>query len=147
MAVGPAAGPAQSSPAARSPSALWRGVRAEFGLLSGEAVDALLGPESPAAGCLAADRRILGIATRAGRVLYPGFQFGTTPPAVLPIIEAVARRGIVHGCRDRLILTWFCLPNASLEGKRPVDLMGAMERLLCLCERDFRWDARRSQLN
>lgn len=134
-------------PAALPSNTVWRSIAEEFGLLQGPAVDALLGPSSPPAGCLAADRRILGVATRAGRVLYPGFQFDLPARSVRPLIAGVARIGRTSGCRDRRILAWFCLASGSLGGERPVDRLEDACAVLAAAEADFRWDRRVDPLN
>ncbi|WP_146069571.1 hypothetical protein [Arthrobacter sp. B0490] len=139
--------PAAPTPAARPSGTVWWSIAEEFGLLQGPAVDALLGPSSPPAGCLAADRRILGVATRAGRVLYPGFQFDSAARSVRPLIAGVARIGRTSGCRDRRILAWFCLASGSLGGERPVDRLEEAYAVLAAAEADFRWDRRVDPLN
>ena len=138
---------APSSVSILSSGAVWSSIAAEFGLLPGSAVDELLGPGSPPAGCLAADRRILGVATRAGRVLYPGFQFDPAVRSVQPLIVGVARIGRSSGCRDRRILAWFCVPTARLDGKRPVDRMPDADAVLAAAAADLSWDRWRGLLS
>lgn len=121
----------------RAACARWVAIELEFGLLSGADVDTLLGPLWPPAGCLAAERRILGVATKAGRVLYPGFQFDTPARAVRPVIAEVAQIGLDAGWKDRHILQWFVISNASLLGDRPVDLLEDPDRLLAAVHTDL----------
>jgi hypothetical protein len=121
----------------RAACARWVAIELEFGLLSGSEVDALLGPHWPPAGCLAAERRILGVATKAGRVLYPGFQFDAAARSVRPIVAEVAQIGLDGGWKDRHILQWFCVPNGCLHGERPVDLLDDRERLLAAVHADL----------
>ena len=121
----------------RAACARWVAIELEFGLLSGSEVDALLGPHWPPAGCLAAERRILGVATKAGRVLYPGFQFDAVARTVRPIVAEVAQIGLDGGWKDRHILQWFCVPNGCLHGERPVDLLDDRERLLAAVHADL----------
>lgn len=121
----------------RAACARWIAIEVEFGLLSGADVDALLGPHFPPAGCLAAERKILGVATKAGRVLYPGFQFDMEAHAIRPIVAEVAQIGLDGGWKDRHILQWFCVPNGSLHGERPVDLLDDRERLLTAVHADL----------
>jgi hypothetical protein len=121
----------------RAACARWVAIELEFGLLSGSEVDALLGPHWPPAGCLAAERRILGVATKAGRVLYPGFQFDAAARTVRPIVAEVAQIGLDGGWKDRHILQWFCVPNGCLHGERPVDLLEDRERLFAAVHADL----------
>ena len=138
--------PAPRPPGDESSVPVWRTIATEFGLLPGSAVDAILGPASPPAGCLAAERRILGVATRAGRVLYPGFQFDAAAHRVRPVIADVARLGRTAGYRDRRILAWFCVVSERLGG-RPVDRLADPGAVLAAAEADFRWDRRLDPLD
>ncbi|WP_323960289.1 hypothetical protein GC088_02245 [Arthrobacter sp. JZ12] len=121
----------------RAACARWVAIEVEFGLLSAADVDALLGPHYPPAGCLAAERRILGVATKAGRVLYPGFQFDMAAHAVRPIIAEVAQIALDAGWKDRHILQWFVVANGELHGDRPVDYLDDPVRLLAAVHADL----------
>lgn len=121
----------------RAACARWVAIEIEFGLLSGADVDALLGQHWPPAGCLAAERRILGVATKAGRVLYPGFQFDVEARSVRPIVAEVAQIGLDAGWKDRHILQWFVAANGSLRGDRPVDHLNDREGLLAAVHADL----------
>lgn len=129
--------PDAHSRSARAACARWRAIELEFGLLTGAEVEALLGPSWPPAGCLAAERRILGVATKAGRVLYPGFQFDREARSVRPVIAEVARISLDAGWKDRHILQWLCAPNGYLHGERPVDILNDRERLLAAADADL----------
>ncbi|MHA7277392.1 hypothetical protein [Arthrobacter sp. HLT1-21] len=115
----------------------WASIAAEFGMLTGPEVDDMVGPLSPPAGCLAAKRQILGVVTRAGRVLYPGFQFDPNSGHARPAIARVAMIGLAGGWRDRHLLQWFCLPNGYLGGDRPVDVLSDPERLIYAAHGDL----------
>lgn len=121
----------------RAACARWVAIELEFGLLSGADVDALLGPQWPPAGCLAAERRILGVATKAGRVLYPGFQFDMAAHTVRPVMAEVAQIALDAGWKDRHILQWFVIANGELHGERPVDVLSDRERLLAAAHADL----------
>lgn len=123
--------------ARRIARAHWAGIAAEFGMLTSDEVDRRVGVRSPPAGCLAAKRQILGVVTRAGRVLYPGFQFDADTGQVLPLIGEVALIGLNGGWKDRALLHWFCLANAHLGGARPVDRMAYPEQVLTAARRDL----------
>ncbi|WP_155853848.1 hypothetical protein [Arthrobacter sp. H5] len=122
---------------ARAACARWVAIENEFGLLTGGEVDVLLRSSSPPAGCLAAERRILGVATKAGRVLYPGFQFDRQVGVVHPVIAEVAQLGLEAGWKDRHLLQWLCVPNGYLAGERPVDILDNRERLLAAAHTDL----------
>ncbi|WP_155849517.1 hypothetical protein [Arthrobacter sp. H20] len=115
----------------------WASIAAEFGMLTGPEVDDIVGQRSPPAGCLAAKRQILGVVTRAGRVLYPGFQFDPISGLVRPMIARVAVIGLAGGWRDRHLLQWFCSPNGYLGGDRPVDVLDDPERLIFAAHSDL----------
>lgn len=121
----------------RAACARWVAIELEFGLLSGSDVDALLGPHWPPAGCLAAERRILGVATKAGRVLYPGFQFDRAASIVRPVMAEVAEIALAAGWKDRHILQWFVVANGELHGERPVDIIHDRDRLLAAVHADL----------
>ncbi|NJC21287.1 hypothetical protein BJ994_000363 [Arthrobacter pigmenti] len=129
--------PEAHSRSVRAACARWRAIELEFGLLSAAEVDLLLGPGWPPAGCLAAERRILGVATKAGRVLYPGFQFDREARTVRPVIAEVARISLSAGWKDRHILQWLCAPNGYLHGERPVDVLDDREHLLAAANADL----------
>ncbi|WP_155850257.1 hypothetical protein [Arthrobacter sp. Br18] len=128
--------PAMST-ARRIARAHWAGIAAEFGMLTSSEVDRRVGAKSPPAGCLAGNRQILGVVTRAGRVLYPGFQFDEDTGQVLPVIGQVALIGLKGGWRDRALLQWFCMSNVHLGGARPVDRMGDPEKVVTAARRDL----------
>ncbi|NOJ58731.1 MULTISPECIES: hypothetical protein [unclassified Arthrobacter] len=115
----------------------WASIASEFGMLTGSEVDQLVGPGSPPAGCLAAKRQILGVVTRAGRVLYPGFQFDPVTGQARPMIARVAAIGLAGGWKDRHLLQWFCSPNGYLGGDRPVDVLDDPDRLLYAAHSDL----------
>ena len=106
-------------------------------MLTSSEVDRRVGAKSPPAGCLAGKRQILGVVTRAGRVLYPGFQFDKDTGQVLPVISQVALIGLKGGWKDRALLQWFCLPNTHLSGARPVELMTDPEQVVTAARRDL----------
>ncbi|GAA1128164.1 hypothetical protein [Arthrobacter flavus] len=115
----------------------WASIAAEFGMLTGPEVDAKVGPNSPPAGCLAAKRQILGVVTRAGRVLYPGFQFDPESGRARPMIAVIASIGLAGGWKDRHLLQWFCSPNGYLSGDRPVDVLDDPDRLIFAAHSDL----------
>lgn len=129
--------PSATATGRRIARAHWAAIAAEFGMLTSDEVNSRVGGGSPPAGCLAAKRQILGVLTRAGRVLYPGFQFDTDTGQVRPLIAQVASIGLEGGWKDRHLLQWFCSPNGHLGGTRPVDAMDDPEPLIIAARTDL----------
>lgn len=115
---------------------------AEFGLLTASEAGRRLGSRSSAPRNIAATERragrLVAIARRASRPLYPGFQFGPDG-APLPVIAELRALADRHGRSESGIVQWLCSPTTYLDGSRPVDLLrAAPDQVLDLAARA--WD-------
>lgn len=103
----------------------WQRMEDEFGLLDGREVARISGSRQSTGG-YANDRRkarsLLGV-HRANAYRYPGFQFDRRGH-VYPSVQDVLGLALEFAVSDEDVAQWFLLGAPSLDGRRPVDLIG-----------------------
>lgn len=105
----------------------WRDMQERHGLLTGAEVADLAGSRaqnrSELGSSLARQGQVVAV-RRAGRALYPGFQF-TEHGKPRPVVADVVR--LLRGAdwSDESIVLWFDAPNGYLDDRHPADLLEA----------------------
>jgi hypothetical protein len=113
-------GPASIRAALDSETA-WRDIAERYGLFSGSQIADLAGSRSgnrsEYASAMRRDGRIVGV-LRAGRLLFPAFQFGPQGRPVTIMKDVI---GAFRGSEwsDESIILWCTAPNGYLEGREP----------------------------
>lgn len=105
---------------------VWKGIEAEYGMLTSMDVARLIGSEKSSRS-LAADQRsagkLIGI-KRGNKYVYPGFQFDQRARRVHPAIPGLLQMaGDVDWDEEDLIF-WLVSPSGYFHGDRPVDHLG-----------------------
>jgi hypothetical protein len=124
MAASPATVSPQLARGLQATENIWRGMAAEFRLLTSGQVAALLGAR-PSNRKLASRRRaahqIAGV-VRRNAVLYPGFQFDRIHGTILTLMERLIELSTANGWSEEDLLLWLCSPTTSFDAEdRPVD--------------------------
>lgn len=118
----------------------WVQVDREFGLLTATQLGRRLGSRAKDPASMVAKRqqsgRLLWV-RRGGRLLYPGFQVDGRSGDVFPAIPELLDRAADHGLQSPEVIQWLLGAQGSLDGARPVDLLGDEDRLLDVCERSW----------
>ncbi|TFB47270.1 hypothetical protein [Cryobacterium tagatosivorans] len=105
-------------------AAVWRQVKAEFGLLTSSEVAAILGTD-PSNGKYVSSKQaaneIVGVLRGRG-YLFPGFQFDRDRGTVLPVIARLIELAHANQWDEESLILWMQSPSTSFEDEaRPVD--------------------------
>lgn len=74
---------------------------------------------------------------RGGRLLFPGFQVNESTGDVYPVVPDLLRLAADRGLQSPELVQWLLGALESLNGDRPVELLGDAERLLRIAERSW----------
>ena len=135
----PKRGAGKGTAAARDAEKQWQAMEREGGLFTVAEMAQRLGfggGPNAMARQLTGKGRVLAV-QRNGHFLYPGFQFDSAGPRVIPAVKDVIRMGRYAGWPDEQIALWFYTPNRQLSGKRPVDVRENEEQLLSVAEENI----------
>lgn len=102
---------------------VWKGIEAEFGLLTSADVAALIGT-GKSGRSFASDQRaagkLIGI-KRGNRVLFPGFQFDRPAGKVRSVVPELLRMAKDVGWDEEDLVLWLVAPSGYFHGDRPVE--------------------------
>lgn len=102
---------------------IWRQIHREFGLYTSEQVAEIAGSTAKHGGSYASDARrdgrLMGV-RRLNRMLYPGFQFGSSGP--LPVMRRLRQSADRLEVGEQAVLLWMVAPAIWWgDESRPVD--------------------------
>lgn len=117
----------------------WREIEREFGLLTSAEVAQRVGSTAKAGSSYASDARrdgrLLGV-KRMNRVLYPGFQIGSSGP--LPVIRDVHQAAQDLQISEEAVILWLTAPTTWWsKTSRPVDHLHEPQQVLAAFEAHY----------
>lgn len=102
---------------------VWKGIDAEFALLTSMDVARLIGSKKSSRS-FASDQRaagkLMGV-KRGNKILYPGFQFDLAAGKVLPKVPGLLKMASEVGWDEEDLILWLVAPSGYFDGDRPVE--------------------------